>query len=273
MDVITLGTGSPIPDANRAGPATLVRAAGRDLLFDCGRGVLLRAAAAGTGAAQFHAVLLTHRHSDHMSDLNDVITTRWVMSMQPDPLRLVGPVGTQVFVEKTLAMLDEDIGYRIDHHDDLTWSPPVDVTEVEDGVALETDGLRVIAAPTDHSPVRPTVGYRVEADGKAVVIGGDGVPCEGLDRLCAGADVYVQTVVRESLVKAIPAPRLQDVLDYHSSIEQAADTAKRAGVGTFVMTHPVPGCPPGTEQEWIDEARAVFGGEVFLASDLDVFSV
>ena len=101
--MITLGTGSPIPDPNRAGPATLVRAAGRDLLFDCGRAVLMRAAAAGSGPAQFHTVFLTHRHSDHITDLNDVITMQWVMSFGPTPLRIVGPEGTQGFVDHLFA--------------------------------------------------------------------------------------------------------------------------------------------------------------------------
>ena len=43
--------------------------------------------------------------------------------------------------------------------------------------------VRVVAAPTDHRPVHPTVGYRFEADGKALVLAGDTIPCEGLDRL------------------------------------------------------------------------------------------
>ena len=275
VQVITLGTGSPIPDPLRAGPATLVRAGGRDLLFDCGRAVLMRAASAGTGPMQFHTVFLTHRHSDHITDLNDVITMQWVMTPGPTPLRIVGPVGTQTLVDNTLAMLREDMGYRIAHHESLQYEPVVEVTEVTDGAITDDDddGVRIECAPTDHSPVRPTVGYRIEADGKAVVIAGDTVPCEGLDRLCAGADLYVQTVVRDSVVKMIPAPRLQDVLDYHSSIEQAADTAQRNGVKTLVMTHPVPGVAPGTEQEWIDEAQAVFGGEVALANDLDTFTL
>ena len=78
MQVVTLGTGSPLPDPDRAGPATLVRAGGRDLLFDCGRGVLMRAAAAWSGPAAFATVFLTHLHSDHTTDLNDIITMRWV---------------------------------------------------------------------------------------------------------------------------------------------------------------------------------------------------
>jgi ribonuclease Z len=113
------------------------------------------------------------------------------------------------------------------------------------------------------------VGYRIEHEGRAVVCAGDTVPCEGLDRLVAGADVYVQTVVRTDLIEAIGLPRLNDVCDYHSSVEQAALTAARGGVGTLVLTHMVPAPLPGTEQQWIDLAAQHFDGEVILAADLD----
>src|SRR5665213_4351075 len=76
VQVIILGSGSPLPDPGRAGPSTLVRTTAGDLLFDCGRGVLMRAAAAGSGAGMFRALCLTHLHSDHISDLNDIFTTR-----------------------------------------------------------------------------------------------------------------------------------------------------------------------------------------------------
>lgn len=268
MKLVTLGTGSPLPEAERAGPAVLVRAAGRDLLFDCGRGVLMRAAAVATGPLAFHTVFLTHLHSDHITDFNDILTMRWVMSPVPLPLRVVGPEGTQRFVDRTIEMLGDDIAYRLAHHDDLDWEPPCVVTEVNDGLVSDDGGVRVTAAPTDHRPVHPSIGYRVEADGRAVVIAGDTVPCEGLDRLCAGADVYVQTVLRRSLVEAIPSPRLQDILEYHSSIQDAAATATRAAAGTLVMTHAIPSPWPGTEAEWIAEAAEVFSGEIVLARDL-----
>ncbi len=268
MDVVLLGTGNPLPHPDRAGPATLVRAGGMQFLVDCGRGVLMRLAAAGAFPGMLTSVLLTHLHSDHVSDFNDVLTTRWVMSPVESPLDVVGPVGADTFVARTLAMLEDDIGYRIAHHDDLRWQPGATVTEVLDGIAFERDGVRVLTAPTDHRPVHPTVGYRFEHDGSAVVVAGDTVPCEGLDRLCAGADVYVQTVVRRSLVESIPMARFQDILDYHSSVEDAGRTAARAGVGTLVLTHCVPPPAPGTEDEWIAEAAAHFEGEIVLANDL-----
>lgn len=270
MRLTLLGTGSPIPDPRRAGPATLVEAGGHQLLVDCGRGVLMRLAAAGVLPPMLSRVLLTHMHSDHTTDLNDVITMRWAMSPAPNPLPLVGPPGIAALVERTIEMLHDDVCYRIAHHDDLTEPPRCAVDEVLDGEAFvdPTVGLRVLAAPTDHRPVAPTVGYRIEHGGRSIVLGGDSVPCDGLDRLCDGADVYVQTVIRPDLVAKVPSARLQDITDYHSSVEDAARTAKRAGVRILVLTHMVPAVAPGDEASWIDAAAAHFDGEVVLGDDL-----
>jgi len=268
MEIITLGTGSPIPSPDRAGPSTLVRAQGRDFLIDCGRGVQMRMAAAWCSAPQLTAVLLTHLHSDHITDFNDVVTSRWIMSPVPNPLTVIGPVGTKRFVERTLEMLSDDVGYRIAHHEDLSEGPVINVIEVERGVVFDDGVVRVIAEPTNHAPVAPTVGYRFEEGGKAVAIAGDTIPCEGLNALVRGAEVYVQTVVRRQLVEQVPMQRFLDILDYHSTTETAAQTAAEGGVGALVFTHPVPAPQPGTEQDWLDDAAAHYDGPVHLAVDL-----
>lgn len=278
-ELVLLGTGSPMPDPLRAGPATLVRTGGGTFLVDAGRGVVLRLAAAGSGANQLTAVLLTHLHSDHITDLGDLITTRWVTTFEPSPLKVIGPPGTQEVVDHLLASLRHDIGYRIAHHDDLAYGPPVEVNEVTDGVAFETDAVRVTVAPTDHRPVEPTIGFRIDdrtgADGAgaSVVLAGDTVPCAGLDRLCAGADALVHTAIRKDLVERIPVRRLQDILDYHSSVEQAAGTATRAGVGTLVLTHYVPAPQPGQLDEWRAIAAQHFDGTVEVGDDLHTVPV
>jgi ribonuclease Z len=268
MQVIILGSGSPLPDPERAGPSTLIRTSVGDFLFDCGRGVLMRAAATGSGAGAFRAVLLTHLHSDHITDLNDVYTSRWITSFQPSPLPVFGPPGTAALLRATAAMLEPDTEYRLAHHDDLRWPPSAEVTEVTSGVIFEEGPVRIRTAPTDHAPVRPTAGYRVDDGAHAVVIAGDTVPCAGLDELAVGADVLVHTVVRRDLIEQFGLPRLTDVLDYHSSVADAARTAARHGVGTLVLTHPVPAPIPGTEQEWLDQAAAHFDGSTLLATDL-----
>ena len=268
MEAVLLGTGNPVPDANRAGAATLVRAGQHLLLFDAGRAVTMRLAAAGVFPGMLSTVFLTHLHSDHIVDLNDVVTSHWVMNPAPRELRVIGPRRTAAVVDALLAMLGPDIEYRIAHHDDLNWEPDVAVTEVEGGVVWEADGVRVIAAATDHRPVEPTVGYRIEHEGKVVVIAGDTVPCGGLDELCAGAEVYVQTVLRDDLVSAVPMQRFRDTIDYHSSVVQAAQTATRAGVRTLVLTHQVPTPAPGSAAEWVALAAAHFDGEIVFGEDL-----
>ncbi len=270
MQTIILGSGSPLPDPLRAGPATLVRTSAGDLLFDCGRGVLMRAAAAGSAAGAVRALFLTHLHSDHTTDLNDVMTSRWITSFQPSPLPVFGPEGTAALVLATEAMLEQDIGYRLTHHADLQWRPSADVTECARGRVLDDGAVQISAAPTDHAPVRPTVGFRVDDGDASVVLAGDTVPCAGLDELCAGADMLVHTVVRRDLIEPLGLARLTDVLDYHSTVEDAARTAARNNVSTLVLTHLVPAPRPEdeAEHEWAERARAHFGGTVVVARDL-----
>ena len=270
IEVTLLGTGSPVPDPNRAGPSTLVRAGAQVFLVDCGRGVLQRAAAVGVGAAGLSALLLTHLHSDHIAELGDVIITNWITNFTPDPapFPIIGPPGTAETVEATLKAFGHDIGYRIAHHADLNAPPPVEVHEYTDGPVWDRDGVAIRVAPTDHRPVAPTIGFRIEFDGAAVVLAGDTVPCASLDELSAGADALVHTVIRKDILTHVPQQRVKDVCDYHSSVQEAAATAARAGVGTLIMTHYVPAIAPGQEEQWRALAATEFGGRIELGDDL-----
>ena len=274
MDITLLGTGSPLPDPRRGGPATLVRTSGHQILVDAGRAVVMRLAAAGTLPVMLNAVLITHLHSDHLTDLNDVITTHWVMSQQPTTLTIYGPPRTKEVVQATLAALAPDISYRLAHHQDtLTWEPQVEVVEVAPGDEFSIGPVSVTVGATNHRPVEPTVAYRLSDDPASVVLGGDGIPCASLDDLCRGADAYVQTVLRDDLVKLIPNKRFLDILDYHSTVEQAAQTAQRAGVSKLILTHYVPSMQPGQEDEWRAIAARHFSGEIVLGDDLTTTSI
>ncbi|MGZ0228920.1 MAG: ribonuclease Z [Acidimicrobiales bacterium] len=273
LTVHLLGTGSPIPSPDCAGPATLIsNGDGPDAehyLVDAGRGVLMRLAALGLGAPNLTAVLLTHLHSDHITDLNDVITSRWVMTFTEMPLIIVGPVGTQQVIDHILASLEPDIGYRIAHHEDLDYRPPVTVIEVTEGAVSLPGAVEIVCGQTDHKPVEPSIGYRFDHGGASVVTAGDTVPCDGLDTLCVGANALVHTVIRKDILAAVPLQRMQDTLDYHSSPEEAGGTAKRGGVDTLILTHYVPAMPmSGTPDDWRALAATDFEGKVEVGGDL-----
>jgi ribonuclease Z len=266
--VTLLGTGSPLPDQHRAGPSTLLQAAGENYLIDAGRGVLMRLMAAGVAANQLTAVLITHLHSDHITDLNDVITSQWISIFEPTPLRIVGPPGIRSVVGHIIESLGPDISYRIAHHQDLNEEPLLVIDEVENGPVAHPGNVRITAAPTDHRPVEPSVAFRFDLDDVAVVVAGDTVPCADLDNLCAGAQALVHTAIRKDIIANIPIQRLQDTLDYHSSPEQAAQTAERAGVETLVLTHYVPTFPPGGGADWHALASEHFSGRVEVGDDM-----
>ncbi len=166
IDITLLGTGSPMVDPNRAGPATLVQAGGEHYLVDCGRGVLMRLAAAGVPVNQLTAVCITHLHSDHITDLNDVITSMWITTFEPTPLRIIGPPGTREVVGHILASLGPDIGYRLAHHEDLPrarcWRSPKPTAPGMPDVSVRS--VRVTTAPTDHRPVEPSIAFRFDHD-------------------------------------------------------------------------------------------------------------
>jgi ribonuclease Z len=229
-----------------------------------------RLAAAGAGANGLTALLLTHLHSDHIADLGDVLITRWVTTFTPDspPLPIIGPPGTAEVVEATLRAFGFDIGYRIAHHADLTAPPPVEVHEYTEGEVWHRDGVAITAAPTDHRPVAPTIGFRVEHGDASVVLAGDTVPCITLDELAAGAGALVHTVIRKDLIETMPMQRIRDICDYHSSVQEAAATATRAGVGILILTHYVPGIEPGQEDDWRALAATEFDRQIELGDDL-----
>ena len=276
IDVTLLGTGSPIPDPHRAGPSTLVQAGDENYLVDAGRGVLMRLAGAGCAPTMLTAVLLTHLHSDHITDLNDVITSSWALNMDdPKPLRIVGPEGTKETVARILHFLDLDIGYSLAHHDDLNEPPQVEVTEITKGSLDLSTTVSISTAPTDHRPVDPTIAFRFDYQESSVVVAGDTVPCTDLDQLCNGAKALVHTAIRKDIIETLPLQRAKDILNYHSSVEEAAETAQRAGMETLILTHYVPGIPPAENefhelvvQQWRDRAAENFSGKIEIGDDL-----
>ena len=121
--------------------------------------------------------------------------------------------------------------------------------------------------------VHPTIGFRLEHEGAVAALVGDTLPCDGVDDLAANADVYVQSVLRRDFVELLPGEMAQDILEYHSSVVDASQTAARVGVKRLVMTHMVPAPAPEQYPEWIARAAEHFDGEIIIGDDLTTITV
>ncbi len=75
-------------------------------------------------------------------------------------------------------------------------------------------------------------------------------------------------MIRKDLIELLPQQRIRDICDYHSSVQEAAATATRAGVGILILTHYVPAIAAGTEDDWRALAASVFDRQIELGDDL-----
>ncbi len=77
LRVITTGTGAPLPDPKRVGPQAVVVAGDQLLVFDTGPGSTRNLALTGLNLSAINALFLTHYHSDHISDLGELMLQHW----------------------------------------------------------------------------------------------------------------------------------------------------------------------------------------------------
>ncbi|MFW2336572.1 MBL fold metallo-hydrolase [Ilumatobacter sp.] len=274
------GTGCPIPSATRAGPGVLVRHGDLALQFDAGRSTVMRLTGAGLALGELSAVFVTHHHSDHLTGLQDLVLSRWVMdrTAEATPLPVVAPAGPATeFVAEMLDAWRHDVAVR-NLHMGRTDLPAVDLRPFEypstPAEVWREGGVRVLAGQVRHEPVRPAVGFRVETPDGVVAITGDTLVCDEVAALATGVDVLVYEAMRFAPLERLPKYR-QIILGYHADTRLIGAQAAELDVATLVLTHliPPPDAPGERELFAADVRDAGFEGAVMVADDLDVVTL
>jgi ribonuclease BN (tRNA processing enzyme) len=271
--LILLGTGTPVPTPAAQGPATAVTVGDRIFLFDAGAGVMRQMAAAGLPyrGGPITSLFLTHLHSDHTIGLPDVIFTSWVMGRQR-PLPVIGPPGTREMTDHILAAWRADIAVRTEG---LEHGAPgghrVTVTESKGGVVYDSAGVRITAIPAPHGSWPWSLGYRIDAPGRRIMISGDARPSEALAEAARGVDILLHEVYPESRLEPEPRPGGEDWVAYmrsfHTSDRELGALAARAKPGLLVLYHVVR--MGATDDELLAGVRAGgFAGPAVVGKDL-----
>jgi len=277
MRVTLLGTGRPTPLHDRFEAATLVEAGENVLLFDAGRGASIRIWQLGMPLRNVDAVFITHFHHDHISGLADLWLTGWLppaFGQRTVPLAIWGPKGLRDVTDGLEAAYKRDIDIRtVDEHiprEAATFA----VTEFErDGVVFERDGVKVSAFEVDHGAlIKPAVGYRVDYEGRSVLISGDTRYDERIATMGRGVDVLIHEVVtgRDGLYDE--HPELISIRDHHTTPEQAGRIFAAAKPKLAVYTHLVnlsaPGVPVVDDEQIVAQTRRTYAGPIVVGHDL-----
>lgn len=285
FEVVFLGTGSPLQNADRCGAGQVIVAGDRHVLLDCGWGAARRLIPAGIQPETIDIAIFTHMHTDHMTDVPDFLFLRWTQGATR-PLHVYGPEGTQEMVDGFLLALRRDIGYRRAHHGDRLHPDGirVEVTEIPVPPSptrfLSVDGLDIEAFEVDHFPVVPAFGYRARFDGRTVVFSGDTAYCDSLASAAEGCDMFICEAMNRAMIDQMiaglrvagrerRAALLEDVPSYHIPTHEIARLAAERHVGEVVLTHIVPMLPANEQAEaaFVAGMSSVYPGPIRVARD------
>lgn len=252
MELVTVGTGTVAPSAERTAACHWVSRGAVRVLLDCGAGSLHRLAQFGLPWRDVTHVILSHFHPDHYGELPMLVYALRHTATPPrtEPLVILGPPG----VVRLVKALAEGFGPWL-----LDPGFPIGILDLRDGEPFPLDGdVSLETFPVPHTT--ESVALSLTSPEGRLVYTGDTGPSAELARWATGCDV---------LLAECSLPEVM-ALDTHLTPKRAGELAQQARAKRLVLTHfypPVEASDPGRA------AGAVFEGPVSAARDGDRFTI
>ena len=255
------GSGSPLP-SDSAQACIMIQAEDRMFIVDVGDGSVRNLSSWRVPLEDLKAVLITHLHSDHFSDLADLHLMSWVARDRSKKLTVFGPEGIENVTKGFELAYTYDSLYRNEHHGDII--APFDVVGYEpftlqgDSVIYDENDLKITAFLVSHKPVDPAYGFRFDYKGRSIVISGDTIYDENLIKYAKKADLLFHEAISYELMRISSriasglgeeydnnASRygseiFRHIEDYHTTPVEAAMAASKSDVGLLVFYHLIP---------------------------------
>ena len=290
--LVVLGTGMPLPNPYRSGPAYAVVANNQPYLVDAGEGIwrsLARAALIhgdeinmALAPVKLNYLFVTHLHEDHTVGIPSLILNPFKLNI-PAPKAIYGPEGIDEMVEHILAAWKIDIAAELsDGYDPIGAQATGHNIDVDQqGLIYQDDNVKVEAFRTIHGPLKDTFAYRFTTPDRVITFTGDGGPYhENIVKAALNADLLVAEAVTEKNIGHAPwggdtvAEKKKEIFRYHFSPAVLARIANEAKVKTIVLSHEQNYVAPenfrrtGLKDEIIE---AGFEGTIYSAMDGDVY--
>lgn len=214
MKLTVLGTSGAFPRPGGATSGYLLEIDGHYVLIDCGSGVLGKLFE-HIRLEQLEAIILTHLHADHISDIG---VLKYAMDLSRKFGQNIGQI--PVFAPAT----PEPLAATLESPGNFT------IHRIADDMGFELFGATIRCFGTIH-PFE-TVGLRIEKDGRVLATTADTIDCENLQPLLRGADL--------ALMDAGSLERLRTPAMVHLTAAECGRIAKAAAAKRLLLIHLLP---------------------------------
>ncbi|MDB5792583.1 MAG: ribonuclease [Massilia sp.] len=310
MEFQFLGTSSGTPSKTRNVSGLALRTSGAKhwYLVDCGEGTQHRILRTNFSPMSLRAIFITHIHGDHCYGLPGLLASAGLLN-RAAPLLIAGPPAVERFVRGVMESTELRLPYPLEFlHVEHGWNIATLPDVLVDAAALSHRVPSFAFAFTEKAIERKLDTARLERDGvpsgpgwgqlqrgqdidlpdcrvarssdyilptrarRKIIVAGDNDTPSLLKMQAQGAQVLVHeaTYTEEVLQKVGPGPQ-------HSSARATAAFASEAGIPNLVLTHFSPryqeGSGPLSMAHLEEEARAEYGGNLFLAGDLQRYAL
>ena len=296
--VLVMGSGSPLPNPFRYGPALAVIVNNYPYFIDCGDGWwrAMGKSVQSQGAIDLASVFalqnlkymfLTHLHEDHTVGLPSFISNPFKFGPGADK-KIYGPAGVDDMIANINAAwkLDRNEmfqGSTMQKADGATaiGIPVWPLTDPKGRMILEDDNVIIEAFPTKHGFLPHTYAYRFTSkpDGRVLAFGGDGHYSEGLANAAKDADVlFIESITRKNIMFApwggdTEAEKVRIIGAYHMFPRDMKKLQDKSGVKQIVMVHVQNYSDPESFSRLSvrDEMREAGVKNILLAEDGDLY--
>lgn len=210
MELTVIGCWGAFPEANEACSGYLLSVEGKNILLDCGSGVL-SVLANYLSFEQLDAIVISHYHADHMSDIYSLQYAQKIlmkMGKRKQPLYIYGHNHSNVF--HTLNYKDSSIAV------------PIDTSNSNEIYGCSFEFLKTKHQETAYA-------MKIESKGKKIVYTSDTGWTEGLIHFARDADLLI--------CEASLFNHQKDLNPGHLTAGEAGRLASASNAKKLLLTH------------------------------------
>ena len=219
MRVTVLGAGDAFFNGGRRHSGYMVETADAGFLLDCGTTTLLALKTLQIAAERIDFVAISHLHGDHFGGLPFLFLEYLYERPRRRPLTIVGPRGTEERVRTLHGTMYRELSSR-----PIPFA--LQFAELDPGQVTTLHGVRLLPFRVPHQERDVSFGYRVEADGRALLYSGDCGWNEDLVRYSQGTDLFI-----------CECCYFETETTFHVSYPRIADERHRLGCKRLLLSH------------------------------------